>query len=183
MLIQKAMAKDPAARFSTAAELAGEFARVTATGTRLIVPSQPKSPAIPEKKSTSSFTGWIIALAFVVIALIAGGFWLWKLRQANPINSSRCTTVETCERNAHLLATADRPLLSIEAYLRAISLVPIEEQTVQAKLLCDMADAYTRLNKKAEARNAYKECIAWTHDDSGQAGLRQYAQQRLKEMK
>jgi serine/threonine-protein kinase len=182
-LLQKALAKDPADRFSTASELASEFARLTATGARPTIPSQPGAEAVPAKKSRSPLTGWIIALTVVVIALIAGGFWLWKLRQANPVNTVRCTTVETCERNARLLATAERPLLSIEAYLKAISLVPAENQTQHAKLLCDMADAYARLNKKADARNAYKECITWTHNDAGLTGLRQYAQQRIKEFK
>jgi hypothetical protein len=183
--MRKALAKEPKTRFTTAGELANEFSRLAVSGNNPVPPVKRKMspPPAPIKRSNPVNYGWILAAALVILALAAGGYWLWALRQAGSAGAARCATVETCERNARVLATADRPLLSIEAYLRAVSLVPSDQQTANAQLPCDLGDAYARINKKPEARIAFKECIAWTHDGVGLTDLRQYAQKRIKELK
>jgi len=183
VLLRKALAKEPETRFDTAEELADEFSRLAVSVGDSNPPAARKSTPAPVKPSNNMSYGWIVAAVLIILALGAGGFWLWKLRQTSAASAARCVSVETCERNARALATADRPLLAIESYLKAVSLVPADQQTVNAQLPCDLGDAYARINKKPEARLAFRECIAWTHDEAGLAGLRQYAQKRIKELK
>jgi predicted negative regulator of RcsB-dependent stress response len=181
--MQKALAKNPAARFKTARELASEFTRVTRPTGSSATPNNRETVATRTGKSHTAMYGWILAVVLVLVVLSTAGLWIWNQRQASQPTIARCTSIETCERNARLLATAGRPLLSMETYQRAISLVPASDQTANAKLHCDLGDAYALLNKKPDARIAFKECINWTHDDASLESLRQYAQKRIKELK
>lgn len=182
-MMQKALAKEPANRFSTAGKLASEFDRLAVPAGTPTSPQKRVTNPVPVKKSNKVSYGWILAVTLLLLMLGAAGLWIWKLRQTNPLNTARCTSVETCESNAHLLATVGRPVLSVEAYLRAVSLVAPGEQNAHAQLPCDLGDAYAMLGKKAEARNAFKQCINWSDDNASLDGLRQYAQKRIKDLK
>jgi predicted negative regulator of RcsB-dependent stress response len=138
---------------------------------------------MPVHSPNHQSTGWLLAIGSVALIIIVAGLLIWTARLSNLADIKRCTTPETCQVAARQLAAANRPLLAIEAYTKAISLVPDREQTRWAQLKCDLGDAYARINKKTEARNAYKDCIAWTKNESGQISLRQYAQQKIKELK
>ena len=144
---------------------------------------QPAPLEVPVQSTNRRSTGWLLAIGSVALILIVAGLLIWTARQSNLADIKRCTTPETCQAAARQLATANRPVLAMEAYAKAISLVPEKEQTRWAQLKCDLGDAYARLNKKTEARNAYKECITWTHNESSLISLRQYAQQKIKELK
>jgi serine/threonine protein kinase len=182
-VLKKALAKDPAARYQKAVDLAADFARLVSMPVTPAAPTMRASKPAPVKKAGKSSYIWILAAVVVLAILAAAGLWYWKLRQTSLPNIARCTSVETCERNARLLTDAGRPLLAMEAYQKAVSLVPAGEQTAHAKLACDLGDAYVLLAKKPEARNAFKECINWTHNDASLESLRQYAQKRIKELK
>lgn len=183
-LLERALAKQPEARFSSATELARDFSKIIDSSqveepsAQQVVPEKESQPAGKPRKTIF----WIMAILAVVI-VVAAGFFVWKIRQNNLTGNTRCTTVKACETNAQMLSTASRPILALEAYQRAVSLVPPEDQVNHAQLPCDLGDAYTRVNKKPEARIAYKECIAWTHEADNLADLRQYAQKRIKELK
>ena len=182
-VLQKALSKDPEKRFSSAAGLMEAFTHGTGSSTLSAHTLTPAGSFTPVNHSNSTRGRWALAILLIILALSAGGYWLWKIRQTGTATVSRCSTIESCVRNAQVLATADRPILAVEAYRNAVSLVPENEQTLNAKLPCDLGDAYTRINKKTEARIAYRECILWTHDNPELTGLRQYAQQKLKELK
>ncbi len=182
-VLQNALSKEPEKRYSSAAELMNAFSHVTGLPVNSGPVTSAQKPPTPVNRAQKFNAGWIIAVIVIFLILSAGGYWVWKIRQTATATTARCTTVESCIRNARLLATADRPILAIEAYRNAISLVPESGQVVNAKLPCDLGDAYVRLNKKYEAKIAYRECITWTHDTVELAGLRQYAQQRIKELK
>ncbi len=182
-VFQKALSKDPENRFTTAAGIMDAFSRETNTFTPTASTRPPAVPTNPKKQPQGLRGSHILVLIVILLVLAAGGYWLWKLRQTSAASVTRCLTIETCTRNAHVLATADRPVLAVESYRNAISLVPESGQMVNAKLPCDLGDAYIRLNKRAEARIAYRECVAWTHNNADLAKLREYAQQRIKELK
>ena len=182
-VLQKALSKDPEKRFSSAAGLMEAFTHETGSSILSAHTLPPAGPITPVNHATGTRGRWALAILLIILALSTGGYWLWKIRQTAATTAARCTTIESCVRNAQVLATADRPVLAVEAYRNAVSLVPENEQTLNAKLPCDLGDVYTRINKKTEARIAYRECIVWTRDNPELTGLRQYAQQKIKELK
>ena len=191
--MQSVLAKNPGERFPSAVKMAAEFKRITN------LPDESKTPtdtvetlvlrhsgnleykSLPARKPKINTAWWITAIAILVI-LSAVGLLIWFSRQTNLTEIRRCTSPSTCQAAAQILTTANRPLLAIEVYTKAISLVPASDQKEWAQLLCDRADLYARLNKKLDARSSYKSCIDWTHNDPVQANLRQYAQQKIKEI-
>lgn len=182
-VLQKALSKSPEDRFSTAAGLIDAFAREIYPSANPSTAALTEKSAAPATKPEKLWAGWILPVILIILVLSAGGYWLWKVRLTGQSVISRCTTIDSCERNASLLATADRPVLAVEAYRNAIARVSASEQTAYAKLPCDLGDAYSRLNKKVEAKGAYRECIAWTHNKTELTDLRLYALQRIKELK
>lgn len=191
--MQSALAKNPGERFPNAMKMAAEFKRIAN------LPNENKTPAntvetlvlrpsgILEYKSLPAGNpktnkAWWAAAFIILVILAATGLLIWFSRQTNLTDIRRCTSPSTCQTAAQILSTANRPLLAVEAYTKAISLVPASDQKEWAQLLCDRADLYARLNKKLDARSSYKSCIDWTHNDPLQANLRQYAQQKIKEL-
>ena len=182
-VLRNVLSKEPEKRYSSAAELMNAFSLVISlpVNSGLVIDTQ--KPPTPVNRVQNLSTGWIIAVILSILALSAGGYWLWRIKQTATASAARCLTIESCARNAQLLATADRPVLAVEAYRNAVLLVPENEQALNATLPCDLGDAYSRINKKVEARLAYRECVDWTRDYPELAGLRQYAQQRIKDLK
>jgi serine/threonine protein kinase len=194
-LMNRVLSKQPEERYSSARRLAKEFKWLIENKTdqasseipaiRRGSPSsgQPAPLGMPVHSPSHRSTGWLIAIGFIALIVIIAGFLIWTSRLSTLADIKRCTTPETCQTAARQLTSANRPILAIEAYTKAISLVPERDQTRWAQLKCDLGDAYARINKKTEARNAYKECITWTHNESSLISLRQYAQQKIKDLK
>jgi serine/threonine protein kinase len=193
-LLQQALSKEPGKRFSTAAGFAKSFAvliKDAASGnpssqslergpieTGENTPNKEMAKAAPNKSR-----GWLLAVGLVTLILLTAGILIWTARQSSTAAIRRCTTPAACQTAALQLVAANRLVLAAEAYVKASSLVPGGEQTTWAKMKCDLGDIYLRINKTIEARNAYRDCIAWTHNEGQWTNIRQYAQQKLKELK
>jgi len=191
--LQKALAKKPEDRFQSALEMARAFAtlvpdfsdtvQVESRAGAIDKPSTGTNLRSVPQTGKSRPTGWLVAIGVIAVLLISAVVMVWIARQSNLAAARQCTTVESCETAAVGFSRENRPVLAIETYLKAISLVPAVEQTAHAKLKCDLADLYVKTEKTAEARKAYRECIAWTHNAEDQSTLRDYAQQKLKNLK
>ncbi|NMB55297.1 MAG: serine/threonine protein kinase [Leptolinea sp.] len=191
--LKKALAKKPEDRFQSALEMARVFATLvpdfsdtiqadTRTGV-VDKPSAGKNRQSALESGKNRPTGWLVAIGIIAVLLISAVVMVWIARQSNLAAARQCTTVDSCETAAVGFARENKPVLAIETYLKAISLVPSIEQTAHAKLKCDLADLYVKTEKPVEARKAYRECIAWTHDVEDQSALRDYAQKKLKNLK
>ncbi|GAP21775.1 serine/threonine-protein kinase [Leptolinea tardivitalis] len=196
LLLKKALTKNPADRFSTASEMSRNFMNI-------IQPVQSSRPPGPvgkigdsgkesnrQTRSTPSVkqtinreTGWLLAIGLVILLITMAGGLIWLSRQSNQASIKRCTSPQTCQTVARQMTEAGRPLLAVEAYAKASSLVPEDEQSAWAKLKCDQGDILTLLKRNAEAKNLYRECIAWTHDNKDLESLRIYARQQIQKLK
>lgn len=192
--MQKALAKNPSDRFPGASIMAAEFRRILNIPPEsrmslnpvetLKIQSSPHNAEQPASREGQKNSGiWWIAAISVFLILMAVGVLIWLSRQTNVAEIRRCTTPSTCQAAAQILFKANRPVLAIEAYNKAISLVPAGDHIDWARMQCDRADLYSQLNKKVEARGSYKDCIDWTQNDPSLTTLRQYAQQKLKGLK
>ncbi len=191
--MQCVLAKNPMERFPNALKMAEEFKRIAAVPngnkrgedaveTLVVQPSGNRDhQSMPLGKSKISAAWWVTGIVILVI-LTAAGLLIWFSRQTNLTDIRRCTTPSTCQAAAQIFSTANRPLLAIEAYSKAISLVPAGDQKEWSQLHCDLADLYVRVNKKNDARASYKDCINWTRNDPAQVELRLYAQQKLNDL-
>jgi serine/threonine protein kinase len=191
--LQKALAKKPEERFSTAIEMARAFSalvpdykeKVLATSTQNAGSSLAGRKAVSRsiREGRNNSTTWSLGIGIVIVILISTVILIWVARQSDFATIRRCLTPETCEIAAMDLIRENRPVLAVEAYVKAASLVPANRQKDWAKLKCDLGDLYVRVNKITEARKAYRECIAWTHNESSMGDLRVYAEQKLKDLK
>ena len=78
---------------------------------------------------------------------------------------------------------ANRYSLASEALSKAVSLVPVDQQPRFAQIKCDQGDVLTLQGDKPDARAAYRDCIAWTHNEPQLQSIRDYAQQKIKNLK
>ncbi len=193
-LLQKALSKQPESRYASAAKIAEELSGIIQSAAGQLSSSDPNRNTSIETGTPSPLegahqptrkmpSGWLIAVGLIVIILLTAGILIWTARQSNMAVVKRCTTPETCQTAARLLVNANRLVIASEAYSKAASLVSADEQTAWAEMKCDQGDVYARINKIAEARSAYRECITWTHNENQLAALRQYAQQKIKDLK
>ena len=188
--LQKALAKKPEGRFPNARALLKAFelfvpsnrVDITEPGilTEVPIKALPEHLDQDEKKKGIFSGGWLPALAILIFVLIVVAVMIWSTRQSNLATIKRCSSVKTCEAAAIQLIGANRPVMAVEAYAKATSLVTPGEQTEWAQLKCDQADLLARLNKIPDAKAAYRDCAAWTQNETSLQSIRTYAQQKLK---
>jgi len=94
-----------------------------------------------------------------------------------------CITPQECQTIFNKLMESKRYVLAAEALSRAVSNVPVDQQPRWAQLKCDQGDVYAQLENKVDAKSAYKECITWTHNEPQLQSIRDYAQQKIKDLK
>jgi serine/threonine protein kinase len=193
-LLQRALCKDPGGRFASAAGMEKNLESL------LNIPALQQPSSEPEEqtsiepdvntrrtendgRSVNKSNGWQLAIGLGSLILIIVGILIWTARQSSVGVIKRCSTPAACQSAALQLVDANRLVLAEEAYAKAASLVAGGDQTTWAKIKCDQGDLFTRLNKIPEARNAFRDCIAWTHNEVQLTNIRQYAQQKIKELK
>ncbi|MEI8132488.1 MAG: serine/threonine-protein kinase [Leptolinea sp.] len=94
-----------------------------------------------------------------------------------------CSTPQDCQIIFNKLMESKRYILAAESLTRAVSLVPDDQQSRWAQLKCDQGDVFVQLRKKEDAKIAYRECIDWTHKEAQLQSIRDYAQQKIKDLK
>jgi tetratricopeptide (TPR) repeat protein len=190
VVLQKALAKKPQDRYQSALEMASAFAKairsissetVTLAGKTV---SAGQTPIITAGKKATAFPNrWLLAGVILLTALVIGGVVLWAAKQAAANTVKRCSTPLGCQTIAQKLMESDRYVLAAEALEKAVSLVPVNQQPQYAQLKCDQGDVFTELGNRLDARAAYRDCIGWTRNERQLQSIRDYAQQKIKELK
>lgn len=189
-VLKKALSKKPEERYSSAGELSSAFAATVQTAGTATVAMTGKTTQVSQaavmpqpQKSGLSINKWILAAVILVIILAAGGGVLWVVRQSAASTIKRCLTPESCQTLARKFIESNRYSLAMEALSKAVSLIPDNQQTRWAQLKCDQGDVFAQLGDKVVARAAYRECFAWTHNEAQLQTIRDYAQQKIKDLK
>ena len=191
--LQKALAKKPGDRFPNARALLKAFEQFVPSNrvdisepgieTEIPIKALPVHLDQDEKKKGFFSGGWLPALAILIFVLMVVAVMIWSARQSNLATIKRCSSAKTCEAAAIQLIGANRPVMAVEAYAKASSLVTPSEQIEWAQLKCDQADLLAKLNKIPDARTAYRDCAAWTQNETSLQTIRTFAQQKLKELR
>jgi serine/threonine protein kinase len=189
-ILQKALSKKAEDRYKSAADLFNAFETAVQSADPEIMNTGEKtgnikqtSKPIPAPRPAFFSNKWNILAVILMIALFIGAGALWITRQSAATLIKRCSTPEGCQLIAHKLMESNRYSLAEEALTKAITLVPQNQQPAWAQLKCDLGDASASLGKKVEARGAYRDCIAWTHNLAQFQSIRDYAQNKIKDLK
>jgi serine/threonine protein kinase len=189
-ILQKALSKKAEDRYKSAANLFDAVETVMQSVDPVKITSGEKTGNVrragnPSPSTRQAFFSnkWNLFAIILLIALIIGAGALWITRQSTAALIRRCSTPEGCQLIAHKLMESNRYPLAEEALAKAIMLVPQNQQPTWAHLKCDLGDASASLGKKVEARGAYRDCIAWTHNLEQFQSIRDYAQNKIKDLK
>ena len=110
--------------------------------------------------------------------MLAVGWWLLS----GGFAALTCGSVENCIDQANALRETGDLAGYVNLMRAAAGRVPGDQHPPNAGIWCDIGEAERDLGWANDARGSFSKCIEWTEGDPGMQGLRDAAENALREL-
>jgi serine/threonine protein kinase len=145
----------------------------------LPAPRKVPSDATGLKKLWQERKALVLAIGAALVMLVI----ILLVVLLSPHGGSECTSIPDCASAARELSSGGEKQAALQAFDRAIGMVPAQDHIPNAVLWCDRAGVAEEMHNRDEAIRNYEMCIEWTQGDPAQEGLRLAAMENINRLR